>query len=365
MGYYDMDSNNQQQGVIDNVIVWDYAKTNFAHWLDESACTQPLPAPLLASPVSGEEDVSLTPTLTWQAAPGALSYHLSLYDDEFNTIVDQAQFTTTYFNVPAGKLLEGMMYHWHVRAVNGCGEDGEKPLQFNFTTLSSDSPGLMVISPNGGDFLAWGTTHEIRWNYSGSPGVYVKIEYNAGGRRWMTIVPNALCADKSYMWTVPTIDSDTCRVRITAVNDTSVTDISDSNFRIGEYKRFDHTACDGGHRYWFDSRNIVTALAQRCTAPANVILSRHTDFSHGESCSGKGCIYHDCSRCYASYCEEDQCKVSDENCTIIEPCEIVGYCTYNDHMYCAECDATCRLVWPFGAYNARCGAGCIRTPNCP
>lgn len=206
----------------------------------------PLPAVMLYSPSNGAVDVSLTPTLTWNAVPGASSYHLTLKDNFGTVIIDEADLTTTYFNV-ASVLFEATLYTWKVVAVNACGH-GEEPFPFSFTTMSASSPSLTVLTPNGGEVIdsgVCGQPYIIRWNYTGDPGTKVKIEYNTGGRRW-TLITETLCANRYYKWWVPSLTSATCRIRVTSVSNSRITDISDGNFQIIK-------TCAGwveDHKYW-------------------------------------------------------------------------------------------------------------------
>ncbi|MEW5801302.1 MAG: PKD domain-containing protein [bacterium] len=190
-----------------------------------------LPAVVMHAPADGAVDVSLTPTLTWNSVPGALSYHLTMTDEHGVSVIDNAAITAAFFIVPVGALAENTRYTWKVRAVNGCGEGGDT-VPFSFTTISAVSPTLTVGTPNGGEILTGGSTYEITWNYTGNPGTYVKIEYNTGGRIWMTITSTAVCADKQYSWTVPLVSSTRCRIRVTSTSDRSITDMSNADFTI-------------------------------------------------------------------------------------------------------------------------------------
>jgi len=191
-----------------------------------------LPSPIIpSSPANGASDVSLTPTLTWNALPRAISYHLTLADDSGKVIIDQAHLTTTYFNVLSGFLAENTTYTWKVIATNNCGQSGETT-PFSFKTISPDSPSLTLVTPNGGEVLTHGTSYEITWDYEGNPGTYVKIEYNTGGRTWIAITATAICVDRRFVWTVQGVSSTRCRVRITSLDDRNITDLSDTNFEI-------------------------------------------------------------------------------------------------------------------------------------
>ena len=91
-------------------------------------------APVLTSPPNGAEDVSRTPTLTWEESSQALDYDLEVAQDSgFLDVVYSTTVADTSHTV--GTQLDSLTeYYWHVRAVNGCGDSGFSS-PFSFTTL--------------------------------------------------------------------------------------------------------------------------------------------------------------------------------------------------------------------------------------
>jgi len=92
------------------------------------------PTVTLTDPPNGALNVSLTPTLVWQPSAQALDYEVELAtDSEFNSVVYHAIITDTTV-APDVELSQDTQYHWHVRAINGCGDSGFGS-PFSFTTL--------------------------------------------------------------------------------------------------------------------------------------------------------------------------------------------------------------------------------------
>jgi Zinc carboxypeptidase/Kre9/KNH-like N-terminal Ig-like domain len=96
------------------------------------------------------------------------------------------------------------------------------------------SPGtLTVTSPNGGESWKRGTVQTITWSRSGSPGPYVKIELLKSG-----VISSAIASntdnDGFFSWTLPSklITGTDYKVRITSAAYSSITDLSNSDFRI-------------------------------------------------------------------------------------------------------------------------------------
>ncbi len=96
---------------------------------------------------------------------------------------------------------------------------------------------LIVITPNGGENWARSTTQTIRWNYTGSPGSYVKIELLKGGvlnRIINSSIPVGISGSASYNWLInstQTLGSD-YKVRVTSTTNSAYTDTSNNNFTI-------------------------------------------------------------------------------------------------------------------------------------
>ncbi|MFZ3167033.1 MAG: Ser-Thr-rich GPI-anchored membrane family protein [Candidatus Methanoperedens sp.] len=92
---------------------------------------------------------------------------------------------------------------------------------------------LTIVSPNGEESLIRGTTQTIKWNSSGSPGAYVKIELMKSGifnRTIITSTPN----DGTHPWLIlatqtPGTDY---KVKITSTTNASYNDTSDNSFTI-------------------------------------------------------------------------------------------------------------------------------------
>ena len=95
--------------------------------------------PTLKSPSNGVI-VSLTPRLEWYPVINASSYRLQISDDpKWETlIINEPNITTTYFDVPSGKLKPGVEYYWHVKAVNQ--SESAFTSDWHFTTSSSPPP---------------------------------------------------------------------------------------------------------------------------------------------------------------------------------------------------------------------------------
>jgi uncharacterized repeat protein (TIGR02543 family) len=120
-------------------------------------------------------------------------------------------------------------------------------LQANFVRASQSS--VAVLAPDGGESLRAGGTFAIRWQTQGEIATLSIDLTTDGGATWTHVSsPNADAG--SYEWQVPQVDSDRCLVRISALDNASLADVSDAFFRIhppaGRIWYVDAAAAPGG-----------------------------------------------------------------------------------------------------------------------
>jgi Tol biopolymer transport system component len=90
---------------------------------------------------------------------------------------------------------------------------------------------LNVTSPNGGEKWESGTSQNITWTNMNMDKVMIKFSSD-GGATWEIIVQNYDANAGSYMWTVPSVTSSQCLIKISDDLDTDVADLSDGVFTI-------------------------------------------------------------------------------------------------------------------------------------
>lgn len=97
----------------------------------------------------------------------------------------------------------------------------------------SIKPSITITSPNGGQSIAGGSSTNITW-VSPSASNYYNIDYSTnGGSTWTSIIYNQYITSGTYAWTVPSVTSANCFVRVSDNINTCKTDISDASFSIG------------------------------------------------------------------------------------------------------------------------------------
>src|SRR5574337_1823216 len=91
-----------------------------------------------------------------------------------------------------------------------------------------------VDSRNGDESWTAGDTQAITWDYTGNPGVSVKINLMKGGVYKSTIISNTPTADGSYNWKVPTntTPGSDYKVKVISTANSTIKDDSNANFEI-------------------------------------------------------------------------------------------------------------------------------------
>jgi hypothetical protein len=80
---------------------------------------------------------TLTPNLVWSGAQFADSYRVIVDDQQGLTspTVDESGLLVTSYQVPPGRLVNGIRYYWQVQAVNGAGATNSSPAVASFGVI--------------------------------------------------------------------------------------------------------------------------------------------------------------------------------------------------------------------------------------
>ncbi|MGD2091709.1 MAG: fibronectin type III domain-containing protein [Candidatus Aminicenantes bacterium] len=139
------------------------------------------------------------------------------------------------------------------------------------------APVITIISPNGGEKLKAGTTHNITWT-SSQVQEEVKIEYSTdNGTTWASVLLST-SNDGTYNWTVPDNPSKDCLIRVSET-DGEPSDVSDLTFSIvsPSTATITVTSPNGGESLNVDSIYQVTWTSTGMEAGDNVIIEYSID----------------------------------------------------------------------------------------
>jgi len=117
-------------------------------------------------------------------------------------------------------------------AVAGC--------DLNQDIEDDSAPLIRLVSPNGGENLAVGTTFDIRWTASEATEVCVALSTDGGVNFDHVVSEN--CPDNCIRWRVPDLPSNNCKIRVSTliyhhydniyIGPFEVTEESDGTFAI-------------------------------------------------------------------------------------------------------------------------------------
>lgn len=100
----------------------------------------------------------------------------------------------------------------------------------NFT-ISTITPSITLLSPNGGEQLNSNTAQYITWQGSGINNIDLSYSLD-GGSNYISIANNVPAIPAYYFWLIPDTFSLSCKVKITESGNSALNDASNSNFAI-------------------------------------------------------------------------------------------------------------------------------------
>jgi hypothetical protein len=177
-------------------------------------------APILSLPADTATDVSITPSLQWNASSGATSYRaqVSTTSGFTNIVSDQSGIASTQVTVSPA-LSNSTLYYWRVNASNSCGTSGWSTPVWSFTTTGTCvTPSAPVLSSPTDNATGVSTTPNLQWNASSgatsyraqvstSSGFGTTVFNQSGITATQVTVSPALSASTLYYWRVNATNS--------------------------------------------------------------------------------------------------------------------------------------------------------------
>ncbi|MDR3668124.1 MAG: T9SS type A sorting domain-containing protein [Ignavibacteriaceae bacterium] len=138
---------------------------------------------------------------------------------------------------------------------------------FDITQGSMNNKTILVNTPNGGEVWRPGENHTIYWNMYGLSSA--KVEYSTdSGNSWNLIADNLPQNQCYYNWTVPSVNSQNCFIKVSDASDNSVNDISDRNFTI--YQPVDYIQLPGTGQNSLNFGNTYISLDLNVLTPDQI-----------------------------------------------------------------------------------------------
>jgi cysteine-rich repeat protein len=177
-------------------------------------------------------------SLNWDDVSGATGYKVyrTTTSGSGFTLVGSPS-TSLYSDL---SLTAGTTYYYKVSATNSAG-DSALSAQVQATALAGGGGGgggapvasVVVTAPNGGQSLIAGDSYTVTWIASGSI-TNIRLSYSTdGGSNWAVISASEI-NDGVYSWTVPNVTTTRAKVRVEALNASTVlaSDISNNTLSI-------------------------------------------------------------------------------------------------------------------------------------
>jgi len=133
------------------------------------------------------------------------------------------------FNLDLSQLQENAAYQVKLSAVDQSGNVSIP--YFTNVTVTPSTTNLTLLSPNGGEEWQVGSNHDIQWTSSNIDSI--KIEFSSNnGNDWNLVATDIQASQNKYSWIVPDVISQSSKVKIISLTDTTYFDQSDSTFSI-------------------------------------------------------------------------------------------------------------------------------------
>ncbi len=149
--------------------------------------------------------------------------------------------------------------------------DGNPADQSNTVFSISPIPEIDVVSPNGGESLQAGSSHNITWTSSVTSGnVQILFSVN-NGSDWIEVI-RSTPDDGSFIWTVPNSPSAACLVRISDA-DGSPADQSNSVFTVAAIPMIRVTTPDRGETWRVGINQDITWTSTGTSGNVQILFS--------------------------------------------------------------------------------------------
>ena len=148
----------------------------------------------------------------------------------------------------------------------------------------STAPTVTLNAPNGAETWAGGDTKSIIWDADDNvdTALTIQLEYSAdGGGSWSPIITLTDTLLSGYSWTVPSVDSIQCKVKVTATDDAanSDSDVSNAVFTIDSTLPTVAVTAPNGGEVWEEgtSHDITWTASDDDLVYASIAIDYSTD----------------------------------------------------------------------------------------
>lgn len=102
----------------------------------------------------------------------------------------------------------------------------------DFMITIPGQPTITLTVPDGQEVYPAGSTQRLRWQLSGDAGATVRIDISVDGGNTFRVLLDNVANNTDRLWTVPTVSSTRCRIRIVSKQNPFVRDVTNCDFTI-------------------------------------------------------------------------------------------------------------------------------------
>jgi len=199
-----------------------------------------------------------TDVITWASTGTSNYYNIDYSTNNGSTWINAAtNFYTTanlfYWDVPNTPTTTALV---RVTDYNNTCKTDQSNAVF---TITSATPYITLVSPNGGQSYLAGQTQNITWYSAALASTFVKLEYSSDNGATWNVISAATNNTGSYAWTIPNITSSQCLVRVSDYGNLATNAVSNATFTIGPYITI--TSPNGGESWAGCSSYLISWTA--------------------------------------------------------------------------------------------------------
>ena len=142
-------------------------------------------------------------------------------------------------------------------------------------TIVNESNKIQIFTPNGGELIEAKSRFKINWKANGLKSDLFKIMFSTNnGATWERVESRVLNANE-YLWKVPDIESDQCKIKIIAVENEKIYDVSEQVFTISKLSKLKIANPHNNQNYYSDdSIDINWSVINVRGKKVNIYFSR-------------------------------------------------------------------------------------------
>ncbi len=150
--------------------------------------------------------------------------------------------------------LDDIFYDCFIKITTNSGKATQISKKF---TIVNETNKIQITTPNGGELIESGSRYNIKWNSNGLKSDLFKILFSSNnGRTWDRLESRVLNTNE-YFWKTPTIESEDCKIKIVAVENENIYDISEQVFTISKLSKLKISNPINKQKYYTNENMII------------------------------------------------------------------------------------------------------------